>query len=68
MNAVVEIIKALTPFITAATPVLLILVNWWVTHNQTKKLQAHSDDNKEQIKAAVVSSGTTTQKILSDAR
>jgi hypothetical protein len=52
MNAVVEIIKALTPFITAATPVLLILVNWWVTHNQTKKLQAHSDDNKEQIKAA----------------
>jgi hypothetical protein len=70
MNGVVEFIKALGPVITAATPVLLILVGWW-TNNHTKKVMAaqtkeltdHSDSNREQVKGAIASSTGTFKQL-----
>lgn len=66
MNGLVEVIKALTPFVTAATPVLLIFATWWTTSHtrkvmdqQTKVLTDHSDSNREQIKGAVASASGT---------
>ena len=66
MNGFVEFVKALGPVITAATPVLLILVGWWTNNHtkkvmasQTKELTAHSDSNREAIKSAVVDASGT---------
>jgi len=66
----VELITALTPFVTAAMPVLLILATWWInkqtkktTGAQTQDLKAHSDANRENIKETVTSS-TGTHQVL----
>ena len=53
MKELIELVKSLAPLITAATPVLLILVNWYVTHRQTRDLKAHSDENREAIKMSM---------------
>lgn len=66
MKYIVELITALTPFVTAATPVLLVLVGWWINRQnkktaaaQTTDLKAHSDENREQIKSSVTSASGT---------
>lgn len=72
MKYLVELITALTPFVAAATPVLLVLVGWWINKQnkktaaaQTKDLMAHSDGNVEKI-ADKVSSASGTHPILPD--
>lgn len=72
MKYLVDLITALTPFVAAATPVLLVLVGWWINRQnrktaaaQTQDLKAHSDDNREQIKSTVASA-TGTHKALGD--
>lgn len=66
----VELITALTPFVTAATPVLLVLVGWWINRQnkktaaaQTTDLKAHSDENREKI-ASTVATATGTHPTL----
>ena len=70
MNVVVEFVKALGPLITAATPVLLILVGWWTNNHtkkvmaaQTKELTAHSDENRDKIQGTVTSASGTYKKL-----
>ena len=72
MKYLVDLITALTPFVAAATPVLLVLVGWWINRQnrktaaaQTVDLKAHSDENREKI-ASTVASATGTHKALSD--
>jgi hypothetical protein len=62
MNSLIEFIKALGPFITAATPVLLIVVPWLLNRRQTRVLKEHSDSNK----AEIIRSGTGTFRLLND--
>lgn len=64
MNGFIAVLKELGPIITAATPVLLILVSWWTTKRQTKDLKAHSDENMTKIQTTV--SETGTHKALGD--
>jgi hypothetical protein len=59
----VAVLRELGPIITAATPVLLILVNWYVTRRQTRDLKAHSDENRAQIQSTVASSSGTYRKL-----
>jgi hypothetical protein len=66
VNAAVEIIKALTPFIVAGMPFLMLLGNWWITKQtknttaaQTRDLKQHSDENqKKTIESVAESTGT----------
>lgn len=55
MNGFVAILRELGPVITAATPVLLIIVNWWVTKRQTQQINQHSTDTTDSVISAVVS-------------
>lgn len=42
MNGFIAVLKELGPIITAATPVLLIIVNYYVTKHQTRKINEHT--------------------------
>ena len=66
MKALNDLLTNLAPIITAATPVLLILANWYVTRRQSKDLKSHSDENAAKITSTVT--GTTgNHKTLPDA-
>ena len=65
MNAMHQLLSDLAPIITAATPVLLILVNWYVTSRQSKDLKKHSDENATKTMNAV-SEATGTHQTLGD--
>jgi len=73
VNALIELIKALTPFVASSMPVLLLLGGWWIKKQndkaaadnqkamvaQTAELKAHSDENREKTLSALASvSGT----------
>jgi hypothetical protein len=69
-NDLIELIRAFTPLVEAAMPVLLLLVGWWIkkqnqkaTDQQTKELKAHSDENRVKITDSVVAA-TGDHKIL----
>ena len=66
MKALGELLTNLAPIITAATPVLLILVNWYVTRRQSKDLKSHSDVNAASVRATVTEA-TGIHKTLPDA-
>lgn len=59
----VEIIKALGPFIQAATPLILGVLAWLLTARQTRKLMSHSDANRDKITAQVASSTGTFKQL-----
>ena len=65
MSSTADVLISLAPIITAATPVVLVVVNWWVTRQQSKDLKAHSDENMAKINA-VTAESTGTHKILPD--
>ena len=67
MNSFVAVLKELGPVITAATPVLLILVNWYVTSRQTKNINEHSTATTNEVKSAITSA-TGTFKALPGAK
>ena len=66
MKALNELLTNLAPIITAATPVLLILANWYVTRRQSKDLKSHSDVNAASVRATVTEA-TGNHKTLPDA-
>ena len=66
MKALNDLLTNLAPIITAATPVLLILANWYVTRRQSNDLKKHSDENAAKLTSTVT--GTTgNHKTLPDA-
>ena len=65
MKALADLLQNLAPLITAMTPVLLILVNWFVTRRQSVDLKSHSDENAAKITSTVEATGT--HKTLPDA-
>lgn len=66
MNAIIELVKSLGPLITAATPLVLGVLSWYLTSRQTRLLKQHSDDNREQIKGAVTSASGTYKALKPD--
>ena len=66
MKALNELLTNLAPIITAATPVLLILANWYVTRRQSKDLKSHSDVNAASVRATVTEA-TGSHKTMPDA-
>lgn len=66
VNALVAVLRELGPVITAATPVLLLLVGWWINKQtrktadtQTRDLKQHGDVNRKEIQEAVTSASGT---------
>lgn len=56
VDGLVAILRELGPVITAATPVLVIVVNWWVTKKQTKIINDHSSATTEDVKQTIAAS------------
>lgn len=67
MKGLIDLLNALGPLFQAITPLMLglgaYLIPYWLK-KQTGDLKAHSDENREQIKDAVIST-TGTHKLLS---
>lgn len=66
MKNLLELIKALGPFLQAATPLLVVLIPLWINRQskkiaaaQTKDLMAHSDGNAVKIVDKVTSATGT---------
>lgn len=62
MKYLLDLINAITPFMIAGMPLWMMLGGWWIKRQadkQTEDLKSHSDENREKIKDAVVSSSGT---------
>lgn len=66
MHNVVALLNSLGPVITAATPVLVIVVNWLITRRQSRDLKEHGDRNATKISNAMIEA-TGSHKTLPDA-
>jgi hypothetical protein len=57
MDNVIRLIESLTPFITASTPVLVVMIGWWnrrelvKVRNQVEEVHVATNSMKDQLVA-----------------